>query len=120
MLDGRPRICIDFDHTIHGYDGWEPGHSVTYIPGEPLPGAREAIAALRKDHEIVILSCRAEKVTGRRAIAKWLKGHGIEVDHITDRKVPAVVYVDDRAVHFYGDWRETLKDIRHFRRWRGR
>jgi hypothetical protein len=121
MSEGKPRICIDFDDVIHSYDGgWEPGHAKSYIPGGSVPGAKEAIALLREDYEVVVLSSRADTAVGQRAIARWLKEHGIEVDHITDRKVPAIVYVDDRALHFYGDWEETVKDIREFRQWRGR
>ena len=114
----RDRICIDFDGVIHLLDNWEPGQSVTVIAGEAVPGTREAIAQLRETYEVVVLSCRAEKAQGRRAIAQWLKEQGIKVDRITAQKLPALVYVDDRALHFYGDWAETLRDIKDFRPWR--
>jgi hypothetical protein len=118
LWGGRPRLCVDFDDTIHLLDGWEPGQSVTAIEGEPVRGAREAIAELRKDFEIIVLSSRAEKPNGRGAIAEWLREQRITVDGITAVKPPAVAYVDDNAVHFYGVWPETVKDVRHFRQWR--
>lgn len=34
---------------------------------------------------------------------------------ITKRKLPAMVYVDDRALCFRGDWEETILDINRFK-----
>ena len=34
---------------------------------------------------------------------------------ITKRKLPAMVYVDDRALSFKGDWNETYADILKFK-----
>ena len=118
MSDGKPRICIDFDGVIHLLDNWEPGQDVTLIEGEAVAGARKAIAELRESYEVVVLSSRAETARGRRAMARWLKEQGIKVDEITALKVPATIYIDDRALHFYGEWKETVKDVAHFRPWR--
>ena len=41
---------------------------------------------------------------------------GIEVDEICEHKPPAVMYVDDRAIPFRGDWEGVLLDIQQFRR----
>ncbi len=49
-------------------------------------------------------------------MAHWLRKHGIEVDEVCEHKPPAVVYVDDRAVPFRGDWDQVIVDIRNFRR----
>ena len=38
----------------------------------------------------------------------WLKKYGIEVDGVTAEKLPAVAYVDDRAVEFNGVWNSEL------------
>jgi len=114
----RDRICIDFDNVIHLMD-WEPGQSIAQIEGDPVPGAKEAIALLRERYEVVVLSARADSVKRKRAIARWLKEQGIVVDQITAMKLPALMYLDDRAVHFYGQWEETLRDIAAFRQWRG-
>ena len=109
----RDRICIDFDNVIHL---WNPRQSIALVKGDPVPGAKEAIALLREKYEVVVLTARATK--GKKAIARWLKEQGIVVDGITSVKPPALIYVDDRAVHFYGDWAETLRDIQQFRAWK--
>ena len=46
----------------------------------------------------------------------WLRAHDIEVDEVTEFKPPALVYVDDRAVRFRGDWEQTIDEIRQFRK----
>lgn len=104
----RPRLCIDFDDVIRSADG------------KLLEGARESLTVLRDDFEIVIFSCRAGSDRSRGRIANWLRKHGIEVDHITDRKVPAMIYLDDRALQFTGDWWQTLVQIREFETWNER
>lgn len=105
MPSARPVLCIDFDDVIRSYDG------------KLIDGAREALTVLRDDYQIVIFSCRAEGDRGRGSIARWLRKHGIEVDHITAMKVPAMIYVDDRGLQFCGDWWETLRQIREFKTW---
>ena len=109
----RDRICIDFDNVIHL---WDPRQSISVVEGDPVPGAKEAIALLRKNYKVVVLTARASK--GQKAIARWLKEQGIVVDGITSVKPPALIYLDDRALHFYGDWTETLRDIKQFRTWK--
>ncbi len=44
----------------------------------------------------------------------WLKQWGIEVDGITDRKLPATVIIGDRVVCFRGNWKETLDEALDF------
>ena len=75
-----------------------------------------AIAKLRNRFHIVVHSARCRTESGRTAIAKWLELHGIEVDEICEHKPPAHVYVDDRAVHFNGDWDAAISAIHDFRR----
>jgi len=38
------------------------------------------------------------------------------VDEVCRHKPPALVYVDDRAVPFRGDWDEAVAEIHRFRR----
>ena len=114
MSDVRQTICIDFDNVIHSYGGWDSGQGPGHITGTVIPGAKEAIAELRRDYKIIVLSARASSPAGARGIARWLKEHGIEVDHITAIKLPAIVYVDDRALRFEGDWADVLQWIREY------
>jgi hypothetical protein len=41
----------------------------------------------------------------------------VEGIEITDKKPIAHVYIDDRAITFNGDWKETLKQIEEFQPW---
>jgi len=43
-----------------------------------------------------------------------------DVIGITRRKLPAAVYIDDRACNFQGDWNDTISDIVHFKTWQQR
>ncbi len=42
--------------------------------------------------------------------------HGIAVDEVCEHKPPALIYVDDRAVRFRGNWDDVLDEIRQFRK----
>ena len=109
-------IAVDFDGTIH--DGQWPGI------GEVMPGACEAINALRAEgHYIIIWTCRE----GRRQteMVNWLLEKGIGFDRINDhrpdevaaygsdaRKVYAHCYVDDKNVGGMLPWKDIAAWIR--------
>lgn len=126
MKHGRPPIAdrlalIDFDGTIVP---WGP------LMGdkEPLPGAAEAIRALREaGYRIGIFTSRmsrtwARSVVGsgpavaqflveqRRYVEATLSRHNIPFDFITAEKMPAQFYVDDKAIGFRGDWQAAMED----------
>lgn len=115
-------ICIDFDGVIHAYSrGWHTGE----IYDDPTPGAMDALIKLSNKYKIVILTTRADKadrvrqwlirylpdnheryaVKQSQKFYDWLK----EIE-ITDRKPPALVYIDDRALEFR-NWAVTMKMI---------
>jgi hypothetical protein len=114
ILPARRTVCLDFDGVIHSYHSGWCGADV--IPDPPLHGAREAIARLRKSFRVVVHSARCHTLAGRNAVTHWLTKHGIEVDEVCEHKPAAVVYVDDRAVPFRGDWDQVLIAIQQFRR----
>ncbi len=118
--EAKDIICIDFDDVIHSYPGWKPGQSTSSITGSLILGTKEAITKLRIDYKVIILSSRANSPAGLRAIAEWLEVHGIIVDGITATKIPAAIYVDDRALAFEGDWGELLQRIEVFKTWKER
>ena len=109
----RRTIAIDFDGVIHRYSrGWQDGS----IYDEPVEGAREALARLHRQFRVVILTTRVnpdmrDPAPQRAAMRRWLQHHGFRegehYDAITHVKVPALVYIDDRALHFTG-WAEAL------------
>lgn len=78
----------------------------------PRPGADRFLKELAKTYRVVILTTQpAEKVWS------WLKEHSLDqwVEEVTDRKPPAVCYIDDRAITFRGDFQETLEEIKRFK-----
>lgn len=108
------RIMIDFDGTIHKYSkGWKDGT----VYDEPISGAKQFIDQLKDDgFEVVVFTSRlsvsslGQEVVNeqKEMIEMWLKKYGIEVDGVTAEKLPAVAYVDDRAVEFNGVWNSEL------------
>jgi hypothetical protein len=101
-------VCVDFNGVLDSYHGWQgPKH----FDG-PRAGAREFLHALASRGFTVIV------FTTRYApdVWAWLRSHGLDdlVTDVTDRKPPAHVFVDDRAVCFRGDFESTLHEIDHF------
>lgn len=111
MRTTKRTIAIDFDGVIHDYlDGWRDGE----IYGLLTSGAVEAIEVLLKrnyavfihssKHSQQILECLKRQETWTfptEIIAPDRRFWDIpDIVGITDRKVPAFIYVDDRAYKF--------------------
>jgi hypothetical protein len=119
----KKRICIDFDNTLFGWADLDT------IP-EPLPHAVAAVKEIQaKGYTVFILTSRASRT--------WWEDHcrGTEIDpddfgsvqmsivmrafmragikdiKVTSEKIPALAYIDDRAIRFEGDWEAILKMI---------
>lgn len=129
-------IAIDFDGVIHKYSqGYKDGS----IYDEPIDGAFETIKTLMENgYSVYILSTRSPRQIKRwldkqlwfwdsfapddkhylfgydsRIIPFWKKFWNKEkVLGITNRKLPAVVYIDDRALKFES-WNKIIKEIEH-------
>ena len=111
----KKTILIDFDHTIFRYSqGWK---GETVIDGLPVDGTKDALKELRKTYTVIVFSTRAKTEAGISAIREWLEKWEIEVDAVTHEKIPASVIIDDRAIQFRGDWRQTLRDTKNFSVW---
>ena len=118
MDDYKRTIAIDFDGVVHLHrknNDYQPG----IIDDEPVKDAAFAIRQLRKFYKVVIYSARAADPVGETAIRTWLQKYNIEVDDVTSKKQPVLVYIDDRAIQFKGSWEQTLKDIENFKHWLG-
>lgn len=87
-------IGIDFDGTLVQGD-------------KALPGAREAINILREEgHKVMIFSCNNTKW-----IERVLNANDMVVDYIWGGDKPVCdLYIDDRAIAFKGDWKDTLAE----------
>ena len=111
-------ICLDFDGVIHKnskgfYDGT--------VYDDPFPGAKNALERLSKDYVIVVYSAKARKdrmlingKTGVELIWEWLKKNDMDkfVKDVTAEKPRAVFYIDDKAVRFNGEWKETFRNLK--------
>lgn len=104
----KPRtICIDFDDTICMSDS------------TVAPHAKEVITQLHgAGHKVLILTARlnprlwGELVEGRRQkVITWLEENQIPYADVLAFKPPADVYIDDKALRFRGDWRDTLEEL---------
>ena len=120
MKNGKGKnVVFDFDGVMHPYKrGWEGAENINE---GPTPGIEKVIKELRDDgYRIVIMSTRASDQPGRIAINNWLEKYEIEVDEITWKKVPAIVYIDDRAIQFTGDTKTLKEQIDNFVPWTNR
>lgn len=111
----RKSIVFDFDGVIHKYSkGWQNGA----IYDKPVDGIKEVISELHKDYDIYIVTTRARDLGQQYEVEQYLKDNGIEYDCVTSIKVPADVYIDDRAICFNPDNIDNLiKDIKSFLPW---
>ena len=117
-------VAIDFDGVIHKYSKeWHDGTCYD----KPNEGALEYILYLMEDHAVFIFSTR-----NPRDIKKWVEDnflpfwdgtpctpYSVEVIPfwrkfwnkknvlgITRRKLPALAYIDDRAIPFTGSFKD--------------
>lgn len=119
-----PAVAVDFDGVIHTYEkGWQDGS----VYGDFMPGTVEALSQLMGDYAVFVHTTR-----NPRQVARWIEGrsgHGIEcvtrvsllpwkrtfwntrgVLLVTNRKLPAIAYIDDRGIRFES-WSQALSDL---------
>lgn len=101
----KKSLVLDFDGTI-------VDHCFPDI-GPIKPGAIEAITRLRTKFHIIISSARNSSVFESRSshdeMVKFIQENNIPHDQIDDGsfgKLPAIAYIDDRAVEFKDNWLE--------------
>lgn len=114
-------IAVDFDSTICHYDGWKG----VGVFGKPIQGVQWALSKFKEmGATIVIHTCRRET----QLVDKHLKENNITFDYInfsprneksklSDSKIGADIYIDDRAISFRGEWHETYLQVMNFRPW---
>ena len=96
----KKTICVGFDGILNEYNGYEEGNL-----GEPLTGSKEFIKELRKKYKVVILTSRPKE-----QVIDWLNNNGFPSMEVTNRKIPAVAYIDDRAIRFNGNYKQTIHE----------
>lgn len=125
----RHTVVIDFDGVIHTYPGW------CNVINEPIEGAFDAMREIHQQFNLVVNTARRGKDEkdpgGICAIPGWFEHHQlgiptyVEKDFtgkfwnnsravlITNTKLPAVAYIDDRGIRFH-DWEQARKDLAAF------
>jgi hypothetical protein len=114
-------VGVDFDKVVHAYRrGWHDG---TIYDG-PVDGAFEGLDALMMQHSVFIFTSRDPK-----SVSEWLAKAGFATTTevpargfwdergrllVTNRKLPALAYLDDRGVRFTS-WDQALADLRELR-----
>lgn len=101
----KKTICVDFDGVLNEYDGYEEGDL-----GEPLSGSQDFIRELRKKYKVVILTSRPKE-----QVSRWLNNNGFPSMKVTNRKVPAVAYIDGRAIQFKGNYKKVISQLKNFK-----
>lgn len=127
-------VVIDFDGPLHDYlDGWKDGT----VYGNPVEGSGDALEIFMAGYAVVIGTARADLGAVAAAIRRWYNVQTV-IDTpagrcqfwtvrgavlVTNRKLPAVAYVDDRAYRFVpgaGDafgWQPLLGEFIHDHGW---
>lgn len=142
----KPVLCLDFDGVIHSYSsGWKGAGT---IPDPPVKGAIPYMLTALDSFNVAIFSSRSKSLAGRYAMKRWLGkaiadhwengGHEpslAECECWSDAagiwrkfswpwfKPSAVMTIDDRALQFNGDWRDSRfqpDSIRAFKPWNKR
>lgn len=126
----KPTICLDFDGVVHRYD--TPWQGATVIPDDVTPGFFEWADAAAEHFDLAIYSSRSKEPGGCEAMIAWLDvqrqkwraAGGVSpatwpvAFAFPTGKPPAVVYIDDRAMRFDGDWAALdLAVLRDFKPW---
>lgn len=116
--DNRYTIAVDFDGVIHSYRTPWMGHGV--IPDIPVPGAIEWLNEISKSFRVVFHTTRGSCGVGKAAVMMWLRRHGYTATGaitVTNEKIPAIVYIDDRGYRFTGRNFPDAQQIHKMRPW---
>lgn len=114
----RPNVLIDLDGVLHKYS---KGQLDGTIYDCVVPGAKEFIDSIKDRYRIVIWTARLSKDDNRifppnskEEIIEFLNENEIYYDEINSDKLPAIAYIDDRAIEFKGNWEYVGKRIEEY------
>ena len=109
----KRRIMIDLDGVIHRYSkGFHDG--TMYDP--PADGTHEALEELKRaGYDLWVFTARINAKhgeTGEVVVRNYLDKYDLSkyFTGITDKKLPALFYIDDSAIH-HTDWNNTMKEL---------
>ena len=113
MANFKKKILIDLDGVLNQYEKFDEN----FIP--PIrEGAREFIENLfNEETELYLFTTRNLLLA-----SKWLIENDLDkyFKDVTNIKIPAYLYIDDRCIKFDGNYEQTLKEIKSFKvYWKG-
>ena len=98
-------IGLDYDGVINQMTESSPGE---FLP--PIEGALMAVTSfLRDGFEVVVYTAR----TDLGEVKQWLVEHGFPKLVVTNEKLPADIYVDDKGYRFSGRWdKQKINEVK--------
>lgn len=110
-LDPQRVIAVDFNGVLDNYTGWKGKNSEFTF--EPRPGVADFLRAIKAMGYFPVVFTAANV----DSVWSWLIFHNLDelVADVTNVKVAAIIYVDDRAIKFEGNFSDTLHQIANFR-----
>ena len=101
----KKTIAIDLDNVLNEYTKYTDN-----IP--PIrKGAKEFIIELSKEYNLVLFTTRNSKKA-----TEWLQENKIDkyFTDVTNNKIPAYIYIDDRSIRFEGEYDKIFEEIKDF------
>jgi len=102
----KSTIMIDLDGVLDNYTKYDNNK----IP-EIKSGAKEFLENLSQDYRLILFTTRNTKQA-----TEWLIKNKIDIYFydVTNVKIPAKIYIDDKAINFKGNYEQTMEDIKNF------
>lgn len=100
----KKRILIDLDGVLNNYNGQFDENKIPEIKD----GAKNFVKSLYVDYELYLFTSRNLMLA-----VKWLIKNELDIyfQDVTNVKLPAFLYIDDRAIRFNGNYGQILKLI---------
>ena len=105
----KKKILIDLDGVLNEYS--KEKYDENYIP-EIKTGAKDFLEKLNVEADLYLFTSRNLMLS-----VKWLIENNIDkyFKDVTNTKLLSLLYIDDRAVCFEGDFAKTFKEVLEFR-----
>jgi len=114
-------VAIDFDSTISHCPAWKG----VGVFGKPIVNAKWALERLKDMGALVVIYTTRREIP---LVAAYMKENDLPYDYInfsprnveqklSDKKIAADIYIDDRNIAFRGEWKDTFLEAVNFKRW---